>query len=192
MRARVNGDARHFDEPDEEASDEELVALAQRDPEAFGLLYERYASAIEGFIRSRVDGNHALAQDLTSQVFTKAFTALPRYQTGPFRGWLYQIARNAIIDDHRRTRPVTPIDAAGELVSRDRSLDDHVVAEDARNNLHDALRQLKPQLQEVVKLRLHGLTNPEIGERLGMSEEAVKSAQYRAFNKLRTYLRGRP
>lgn len=190
MRARVNGDARQFDEPDEQVSDEELVALAQRDPEVFGLLYERYAGPIEGFIRTRVNGNHALAQDLTSQVFTSAFAALPHYQNGPFRGWLYQIARNAIIDDHRRRRPVTPIDGAGELPSPDRSLDDHVVAEDARHNLHDALRQLKPNLQEVVRLRLHGLSNPEIGERLGMSEEAVKSAQYRAFDKLRTHLRG--
>lgn len=190
MRARVNGDTRQPDEAGQHMSDEELVILAKGDPEVFGLLYERYAGPIEGFIRSRVDGNHALAQDLTSKVFTRAFAALPRYQDGPFRGWLYQIARNAIIDDHRRARPVTPIDAAGELASPDRSLDDHVVAEDARHNLHDALRQLKPNLQEVVRLRLHGLSNPEIGERLGMSEEAVKSAQYRAFDKLRTHLRG--
>jgi RNA polymerase sigma factor (sigma-70 family) len=77
------------------------------------------------------------------------------------------------------------------MASPDRPLDDHVVAEDARHNLHDALRQLKPNLQDIVKLRLHGLSNPEIGERLGMSEEAVKSAQYRAFDKLRTHLRGR-
>jgi RNA polymerase sigma-70 factor (ECF subfamily) len=191
MGAGVNDDARQPNDADEHMSDEELVVLAKSDPEIFGQLYERYAGPIEGFIRSRVDGNYALAQDLTSQVFTKAFAALPRYTTGPFRGWLYQIARNAIIDDHRRRRPVTPIDGAGELPSPDRSLDDHVVAEDARHNLHDALRQLKPNLQEVVKLRLHGLSNPEIGERLGMSEEAVKSAQYRAFNKLRTHLRGR-
>ncbi len=66
MTTRVNGDARQPDEAGQHMSDEELVILAKGDPEVFGLLYERYAGPIEGFIRSRVDGNHALAQDLTS------------------------------------------------------------------------------------------------------------------------------
>jgi DNA-directed RNA polymerase specialized sigma24 family protein len=39
-----------------------------------------------------------------------------------------------------------------------------------------------------VTLRLEGLTGKEIAERLGMSHEAIKSAQYRAFAKLRTLL----
>lgn len=186
MRARVNGDVCH---PDEHTSDEELVRMAQRDPEQFGLLYERYAGQIEGFIRSRVNGNHALAQDLTSQAFTKAFAALPRYQDGPFSSWLYQIARNTVIDNHRRRHSMIPIDEVGELVSPEIGPDEHAVAGPRRDRIREALEGLKPQLRDVVKLRLHGLTNDEIGERLGMSRTAVKSAQYRAFNTLRQELR---
>lgn len=169
--------------------DEDLVRLAQRDPEAFGRLYERYAPEIEGFVRSRVRGDREVAQDITSQVFTKAFTALPRYTKGPFRAWLYQIARNTLIDEHRRKRPVTTIDEFDDLVSHDASLEDQVIASEARDRLHGALGQLTSSQRDVVYLRLQGYTTTEIGKQLGLSTEAVRSVQHRAFVKLRTYLR---
>lgn len=168
--------------------DDELVRRAQADPETFGLLYTRYTREIHGFILSRVGGNVDVAQDLTSQVFTRAFTALPRFQTGTFRGWIYQIARNAVIDSYRRQRPTAPLTDAEYVTADQQALDDHVIAEDARAQLHSALAELKPVQREIVMLRLQGLTGVEIAARLGMHPDAVKSAQYRAFTKLRTHL----
>ena len=171
-------------------TDDELVRRAQDDPETFGLLYERYTREIHGFILSRVRGNVDVAQDLTSQVFTRAFTALPRFQAGAFRGWLYAIARNVVIDSYRRQRPTALLEDADVVVAtaNQRSLDDHVIAEDARNQLHAALGELKSVQREIVLLRLQGLTGAEIAARLDMHPDAVKSAQYRAFAKLRTHL----
>ncbi|MGN6483098.1 MAG: RNA polymerase sigma factor, partial [Thermomicrobiales bacterium] len=95
--------------------DHDLVQAARGGSgEAFDALYRRYAGEIEGFIAARVT-DPELAADLTSQVFTKAFAALPRYQAGSFRGWLYAIARNAITDTWRRQRPTAPLERA-ELV----------------------------------------------------------------------------
>ncbi len=170
--------------------DDELVRRAQADPETFGLLYERYTQEIHGFILSRVRGNVDIAQDLTSQVFTRAFTALPRYQAGAFRGWLYAIARNVVIDSYRRQRPTAPLEDADVVVAttNQRSLDDHVIAEDARNQLHAALGELGTVQRKIVSLRLQGLTGAEIAARLNMHPDAVKSAQYRAFAILRTHL----
>jgi len=171
-----------------ELSDDDLAVQAQRHPDTFGQLYERYAREIEGFILPRVGGNRELAQDLTSQVFTKAFTALPRYQTGAFRGWLYQIARNTIIDSHRRARPTAPLDDATAIETHDQRLDDRVIAAEAAARLHRALDQLKPDQRRIILLRLQGLSGSEIASRLGLHPDAVKSAQYRAFAKLRTML----
>lgn len=164
--------------------DEALVERAQNDPELFGELYRRYANEIERFIRSRVSDS-MLAEDITSKVFSKAMVALPRYSGGPFRAWLYRIARNTIIDEYRRQRPTTPID---DLSIRDSAPqpDDVVASADAAARLHAALDTLKPQHREIVRLRLHGLTISEIANRMQMSENAVKSAQRRAFMTLRS------
>ena len=169
-------------------SDEALVRLAQADPARFGQLYERYAAEITRFYLARMHGNEALAQDLTSQVFTRAYTALPRYIEGSFRGWLYQIARNILIDSFRRQRPTTSLDGIASISANESPLDERVIAEEARIQLHEALAQLDEPQRSILTLRLQGLTGPEIASRLGMSHEAMKSAQYRAMAKLRSSL----
>lgn len=174
-------------EPESE-SDEALARRAQGDPDVFGVLYERYRRDIQAFMLSRVRGNPELANDLSSQVFTRAFTALPRYTSGSFRGWLYAIARNLVIDEYRKQRPTAPIEAASHVPIDQPGLDEQVIAADARAQLHHAMSQLGAVPQEVLRLRLQGLTGKEIADRLGMGHEAVKSVQYRAFARLRTLL----
>ena len=172
----------------EDVPDDELVALARRDKKVFGMLYERHAGDIHAFILSRTRGHPELARDLTSQVFTRALAALPNYRSRSFRGWLYAIARNLVIDEYRRRKPVAPLDAAGQMATDEPGLDDQVIVADARSQLHAALSQLGEVPQQIVRLRLQGLTGAEIADRMGMSHEAVKSAQYRAFAKLRDVL----
>lgn len=172
--------------------DEELVRLAQDDREVFGVLYERYAREIRRFVRARSGGNDAVAQDITSAVFTKALAALPRYTDGPFRAWLYQIARNTIIDEYRRKRPVGSIDDLGEIGGDGDDPLDHAVAADAARRLHEAILTLRPAHREIIRLRLHGLSIAEIASRLDMTEDAVKSAQRRAFTALREHPGVRP
>jgi RNA polymerase sigma-70 factor (ECF subfamily) len=179
-----------FDDADGYAheSDEELVQRARTDAAAFGVLYDRYRRDIQAFLLSRTRGNSDVANDLNSQVFTRAYTALPRYASGSFRAWLYAIARNLVIDEFRRQRPTSSLDVAGHVPVDQPGLDEQVIAADARSQLHGALNQLGPVQRNIVTLRLEGLTGKEIAERLGMSHEAIKSAQYRAFAKLRTLL----
>lgn len=164
--------------------DEALVARAQEDQEQFSELYRRYAPEIERFVRSRVN-DPFLAEDITSKVFTKAMLALPRYTDGPFRAWLYRITRNTIIDEYRRQRPTTDI---SDLPIPDAAPSPEAVAlhNDAAIRLNAAIDQLKPQQREIVRLRLHGCSIAEIANRMQMSENAVKSAQRRAFLMLRT------
>lgn len=48
----------------------------------------------------------------------------------------------------------------------------------------DALAELSPQQQQIIRLAARGLTNREIGERLFLSPRTVSSHLYRSFPKL--------
>ena len=76
--------------------------------EAFGAIFDAYAGPIYRFIASRVN-RPSDAEDLTQLVFVKALEALPRYEARgiPFGGWLFRLARNAIIDQVRTRNETT-------------------------------------------------------------------------------------
>lgn len=160
------------------------------DDHAFELLFTRYHREVGAFVRSQMQRDIQEAEDVTSDVFTKVFRFLDRYQTGSFRGWLYQIARNTVIDHYRRLHAESSIDQIGEIVSPAIALDEHAIALEARTNLLKALDTLPPVPRRIVELRLKGFGLPDICADLGMELSAVKSAQHRAFAKLRIELRG--
>src|SRR5437870_5432603 len=84
-----------------------LVRLAvDGDSEAFGALYVRHMDVIYRYIYFRIS-DEVEAEDLTEEVFIRAWEALPSYKPGefPFTSWLYRIAHNLIIDYHRKRKP---------------------------------------------------------------------------------------
>lgn len=168
----------------EPPTDDALVVEALADPAAFDRLYERYHADIHHFALSRV-ADPDRAEDITSQVFLNALRGLPGYRSGSFRGWLYRIARNAIADSYRRQPPET-IDGAiaGQSTPEPGPLA-VIEAWEAREELRRIIGLLSGSQQAIIRLRLDGHTGQEIADRLGMSLGAVKSAQFRAFEKIR-------
>jgi RNA polymerase sigma-70 factor (ECF subfamily) len=174
------------------ASDSDLIARAKDDPEAFGLLYERYVAQIYRYIYYRT-GNRKDAEDLTSRTFYRALKALPRYvdRGAPFAAWLYRIAHNLVANWHRnRTRhPMVAIDAIAP--PRDDRLDPRRLAEvdERRETLLRAVRQLSPDRQELLIFKfVEGMTNAEIGQVMGRTEGAIKSLYHRTLVALREEL----
>ena len=92
-----------------------LVALAsQGDADAFGDLYELYLEEMYRYVRYRI--NHKQdAEDLTEQVFLKAWAGLSGYRGEvPFKAWIYRIARNTVVDHYRTRKAESPLpDRAG-------------------------------------------------------------------------------
>jgi RNA polymerase sigma-70 factor (ECF subfamily) len=168
------------------ADESRLVQRARGDPALFGPLYERYVDQIYRFCFQAL-GNRESAEDATGQTFAKALAALPRYRDGSLRGWLFAIARN-VIADLRRSRPELAIDDALTLLDGSDSPEQIAEALDARRRLHAALAGLTPDQRELVELRLVGLTGPEIAAALGKPLTAVKSVQFRAYQRLRELL----
>jgi RNA polymerase sigma-70 factor (ECF subfamily) len=86
---------------------EKRLALraAQRDSEAFAALYDAYVDKIYKYVFYKV-GGQAEAEDLTAQVFLRAWEAIGEYEWReyPFSAWLFRIAHNLIVDHHRARR----------------------------------------------------------------------------------------
>src|SRR3989344_1070467 len=93
--------------------------------EFFGELYDLYVKKIYDFLYYRLHHKET-AEDLTATVFTKAFERIKQFNPSKakFSTWLYQIAKNTLIDYFRAFKSITPIDdiwdlPAGANVERD-------------------------------------------------------------------------
>lgn len=182
------------------ATDLEIIEQARLDPAAFAPLYERYFPAVHGYCRRRITDRERAA-DATSEIFTRAIAALPRFRPQParpdagIRGWLFTIAHNVVVDHHRRFRPGISLDHAPpgeltppELIDGTPLPEEHAVAADERRRLRALLAGLTENQRQVTELRLAGLSGAEIADVLGLTTGAVKAVQFRAYARLRELL----
>lgn len=167
---------------------------ADGDADAFGALYLRHLDAIYRYVRFRV-GNARDAEDLTEQVFLKAWEALPNYrQRGlPFASWLYRIAHNTVVDFHRRPSPEVPLAAADHPVAGSGSQGpgalETVIQESEVTALADAIRKLPEEQQQVIVLRfIEGLSHAEVARIINKSQGACRVIQHRALSALHRLL----
>jgi RNA polymerase sigma-70 factor (ECF subfamily) len=89
-----------------ECSDEALLRATRSDPDAFAELYDRYETAVVGYLLRRT-GNVEVAVDVASEVFAAALRSAHRYRPAPGRtaaAWLFTIAQNILRDSIRRGR----------------------------------------------------------------------------------------
>ena len=171
----------------EMTDDESLANQAKQDPAAFAPLYRRYARPIYGYCYRRL-ATRELAEDATSQVFTRALAAIPKYRGDAFRPWLFTIAHHVVADHYRRRRPTASLDNAFELEANDPTPEESVLHADDARNVRRLLAQLTPDQRDVVELRLNGLTGIEIAKVLGKQPGAVRAVQFRAYQRLRELL----
>ncbi len=167
-----------------------MRAAQAGDAEAFAALYERYVDRLYRYIYYRV-GNRTEAEDLTEQVFLKAWEAIRRYEERgvPFGAWLFRLAHNLVIDHYRTTRPTQSLEATGgpTPADPDRLLSLRLELAD----LQQALARLPEEQQAVIILRfLEGLSHQEVARLLGKSEGAVRVIQHRALAALARLLGG--
>jgi RNA polymerase sigma-70 factor (ECF subfamily) len=176
------------DRDQQELLDAERARSAQQNPAAFAAIYEAYVDAVYGYCWRLLRDSHAAA-DATSETFIKALKALPKYQSRSFRGWLFTIAHRVVIDMIRRHHPTTSLDHAGQLIDRGTSPEEHFLAGESDRRVVQLLDQLPELQRHVVELRMAGLKSHEIATVLGRRDGAIRTAQYRAHERLRQLLR---
>ncbi len=171
------------------------IELAKVDPSAFGPLYEAYVDDVWRYAMSRLR-NEDRAADVTSQTFVRAIAAISSFgareprSDRAFQSWLIAIARNAVVDEVRKNPWIAPLDEgdAGALIDHGRTPEEAAVALSDRMRIQTALSQLTPNQRSIVEMRAAGLKGAEIAEMLGISVAAVKTANHRAYSRLRELL----
>jgi RNA polymerase sigma factor (sigma-70 family) len=176
-------------------TDHELVLAVRRgEDSAFEQLYSRYRRRIWTYA-SGILGDADRAEDVCQEVFISVLRRL-RDTERPiaFKPWIYQIAKNASIDELRRMRRSheVPFEQDREfeteieaLLSSAASPDAAVESKQQLEDLRGAFRGVSELHHRILVLReLEGLSYSEIGRRLGMSRPIVESTLFRARRRL--------
>ncbi|ATO14666.1 RNA polymerase subunit sigma-24 [Micromonospora sp. WMMA2032] len=176
---------------------QELVLAAQAgNHDAFVELWRLYRDDVMRCVYRRTT-DRWLTEDITSEVFLRAWRRLPDFtwRDKGFGGWLITIAGNLVADHyksaHRRHSAYFPIDNDDDwpVPSTDRWDDPHEAFQHARlaAALDRALAKLTPEQRTVVALRFGaGLPHVEAGALMGRNADSAKQLQYRAVRALKT------
>jgi RNA polymerase sigma-70 factor, ECF subfamily len=156
-------------------------AAAAGDLAAFEHLVRAYQQHVWRFVR-RLLGDAAVAEDVTQETFLRVFRRLPTFTfEAKFSTWLFQIARNAGIDELRSRQRRTRLAA----VAPTRTFATAPPPPDARVEIEAALASLPVDLREVVVLiEVLGLRYHEAAQVLGVPEGTVKSRMFTARSRL--------
>jgi RNA polymerase sigma-70 factor (ECF subfamily) len=154
--------------------------------EEFGLLYDAYIRRIYDFIYYKTHHKET-AEDLVSRTFMKALEKIQTFslEKGTFQGWLYQIARNTVIDHYRTQKKDVNIEDVWDLKDNQdiaRDLEAKMKVEEIK----DYLAKLKPEQRDIIIMRVwQGLTYQEIAGITGKTEGSCKMVYSRAIQALR-------
>jgi RNA polymerase sigma factor (sigma-70 family) len=181
--------------PETQQTDEDLAAVAARrgdsDPalraarEAFEQLYRRHAPLLLAFLAARV--RPADREDLHQEVWRRAWDHLPdQFHGGNVRAWLHQIARNALIDQGRKSRPESLADPDALLDGRGRPAPDRLIEHERSEALRRCLEKLDATAAALVKARLTGEDYAALCLRLDLKSNQAYKLFHTAKDQLKT------
>jgi len=163
--------------------DPAVLRKAQRgDERAFAIILRTYQTPVYNYVLRLTNGDRALAEDLTQEVFLRVFQGLPRFSLRcKFTTWLFQVTKNRVLDELRakERRPLAPInlDDAPQL----EVLDQPVERAEAIDALWRAIDVLPVDLKMALLLRdVVGLSYNEIADSLEITLATVKWRIFKA------------
>ncbi len=170
-------------------------AVKFRDQKAFAELMKRYWEPIF-FAVNRMINNKDDSEDLTIEIFSKAFKNLEQYSPQfAFSTWLFKIASNHAIDHHRRKTKsgynITSLDKpiakeGGEEMNQqiqgsDPTPEETFIKKENSDQVHEIIEKLKPRYKEIVVMfYMEELSIEEISIRLSLPIATIKTRLFRA------------
>jgi len=175
-----------------------MLRVRAGDETSFEELLRRYRAPLVNYF-SRMLGDRAQAEDLGQEVFLRVYQARERYTPdAQFTTWLYRIATNlalnAIRDRKRQQSRVEPADggegpSAASLPDPRPTVEQELVITDRQRLIRQAVEALPPNQRAAVLLhKYQDVEYRQIARVLGISESAVKSLLFRAYENLRVRL----
>ncbi len=163
---------------------------AKGDADAFGALYEQHLNLIFRYIYYRV-GDAGLAEDFTETVFLKVWESLSSFDERriSFKGWLFRVAHNLLVDYYRTRKESEPLDEDLDLPDPGMLPEEILINTEQQERVFQAMRKLKMEYQEILTLRfINGLSHEEAARVLNRSVGAVRVLQHRALQSLDHHL----
>ena len=180
--------------------EKKLVKNAQKNPEAFGIIFDKYYDRIFGYVLRRV-ANPDIAKDIISEVFFKAFTNLWkfRWRNISISAWLYKIATNEVNYFFRKKKYKTVsldrlMEENGlEPVSPEATIEEELINVEITLKKHQdyfevqkRIAEMPVKYQEVISLRIfESKSIKEISEILNKKEGTIKSILSRSTHNLK-------
>lgn len=185
-----------------EISDEKLMARFKRgDASAMDELVSRYEKPLIGFLW-RMQGNAADIQDIFQNVWLRVIAKSRDFRQDRFKGWLFKIAHNLVIDTARKNKKWISLDEplpgtgehhetlANTLASEDPDPASRVNRTDIRHAIDEALAELPKEQREVLIMRMETeLTFREIAGILDIPLNTCLARMQYALTKMRAMLR---
>jgi len=199
--AAIENNPNPSSETPEGPPDDELVLKAQRgDTHAFEILVDRYHSRIYG-LTYNMTSNREDAEDLTQEIFVKAYEALPRFKRrSSFYTWLYRIAVNKTINyrKKRNRRRAMSFDQFDQEVKNDEVYREltakgsplrHLSLSELQKKLNEALLHLSEKHRTVLVMHdMQGIPHEEIAKVVGASVGTVRSRLFYARQQMQSEL----
>ncbi len=148
-------------------------------------LWDHFNDRLAAFIRSRVDDPED-AEDILQEVFLRIHCRLDTVRDlDRLESWVYQIARNCIIDAYRKRSPTIELPETLEIATEDEPAEDDAHASLAPY-IHELVEALpEPYRQALILTEFEGLSQKEMAQRLGISVSGAKSRVQRARYQIR-------
>jgi RNA polymerase sigma-70 factor, ECF subfamily len=149
-------------------------------------VYEAFHADLRRFVLARV-ADPGTADDVLQEVYLRIHTHIDSVRDcARLQAWVYQIARNAIIDYYRSRRPAAELPASLPLTEDPCEND---VECELTESLASMVNDLPVKYRQALSLTLYEeLTQQEVADRLGISLSGAKSRVQRAREKLKDIL----
>ncbi|HET6390814.1 sigma-70 family RNA polymerase sigma factor [Hyphomicrobium sp.] len=167
-----------------------VAAVGSGDGAAFRLLMARHLGSIVAVAR-RMLRDDAEAEDAAQEAFLRLWRSSATLEIGPagIRPWLRRVVSNLCLDRVRGQSRVKVVDELPEVPEPARQLAG-LESQDTQRRVELAMQKL-PDRQRLALTLFHfeGLSQIEIGQVMGVSDEAVESLLGRARRQLKADLR---
>lgn len=180
-------DRAHSNEINPERLSEDILKKAREGSDAaLTSLYNHYFERVYRFTYYRVSHKET-AEDITEEVFVKVFDKLKGLeQLAAFEGWLFQIARNKVIDYYRSKKQTVALEEVENTLEYETNIVDIVNLKTEQMVFIKLLKELNPEQQQVIKLKfLEDIDNEIIAKMMDKTEGAIRVIQHRAIARLK-------
>lgn len=149
----------------------------------FEQIYQNNYQKVIRLCMGYVNGDEALAKDLTQEVFIKVWENLPSFRQEASLGtWVYRITVNTCLLQLRRKNFIEGSETIDRLV--DKEEESHPSKENQLRQMYECINKLSKEGKGIILLELEGLPQKEIAEIIGLSHEAVRVRVHRIKNSL--------